>query len=88
MAPPTSLCIDPPTPIAASLRALLDSEGLKKVNTCDVIVVARAGSQMYNLALPISDTDYIIVYKEPTEVGGALESIIILLNFLSILFSL
>ena len=88
MAPPTALCIDPPMPIAASLRTLLDSEGLKKVNTCDVIVVARAGSQMYNLALPTSDTDYIIVYKEPTEVGGALESIIILLNFLSILFSL
>ena len=23
---------------------------------------------MYNLALPTSDTDYIIVYREPTEV--------------------
>lgn len=49
------------------LRALLDSEGLTSIHTRDIIVVARGGSQMYNLALPTSDTDYIIVYREPTE---------------------
>ena len=41
------------------------------VATRDVVLVARGGSQMYGLALPTSDTDYIIVYKEPTEVGVA-----------------
>ena len=34
----------------------------------DVLVVARAGSHMYGLATPTSDTDYIIVFREPTEV--------------------
>ena len=62
---------DPDTSISTSLRSLLDAEGLMGVATRDVVLVARGGSQMYGLALPTSDTDYIIVYKEPSEVGVA-----------------
>ena len=39
--------------------------------------MAEAGSHMYGLSTPTSDVDYIVVYKEPTEVwregGGAWE---------------
>lgn len=50
------------------LRELLSSQGLSSILPRDVLVVARAGSHMYNLATPTSDVDYIIVYREPTEV--------------------
>lgn len=34
----------------------------------NILVVAEAGSHMYGLATPTSDTDYIIVFRQPTEV--------------------
>ena len=43
--------------------------GITSVTPEDVLVVARAGSHMYGLATPTSDTDYIIVFREPTEVS-------------------
>ena len=56
------------------LRGFLDSQGLTTLHSRDVIVIAKGGSMMYNLALPTSDIDYIVVYREPTEVGVAWKS--------------
>lgn len=39
-----------------------------KMKPEQILLVARAGSFMYGLSTPESDADYIIVYKEPTEV--------------------
>uniref|UniRef100_A0A1X7SPV0 Uncharacterized protein n=1 Tax=Amphimedon queenslandica TaxID=400682 RepID=A0A1X7SPV0_AMPQE len=50
-------------------RDFLDSQSLTSVHSRDVIVIAKAGSQMYNLAMPTSDTDYIVVYRKPTHVS-------------------
>jgi len=48
------------------LKALL-AEISADVNPDDVIVLAEAGSKMYGLSTPTSDTDYIIVYRNPTQ---------------------
>ena len=48
------------------LRALL-KEISADINPDDVIVLAEAGSKMYSLSTPTSDTDYIIVYRNRTE---------------------
>ena len=32
-----------------------------------VLVVCEAGSKLYNLSLPTSDSDYIIIFQHPTE---------------------
>ena len=48
------------------LRALL-KEISADINPDDVIVLAEAGSKMYGLSTPSSDTDYIIVYRNRTE---------------------
>ena len=37
------------------------------INPDNVIVLAQAGSKMYGLSTPTSDTDYIIVYRNQTE---------------------
>ena len=34
----------------------------------NIVMVARAGSYIYNLSTPESDIDYIIIYKEATKV--------------------
>lgn len=39
-----------------------------KMKPEQILLVATAGSFMYGLSTPESDADYIIVYKEPTEV--------------------
>ena len=52
------------------LTGFLLSMGITSVNPEDVLVVAKSGSHMYGLATPTSDTDYIIVFREPTEVRG------------------
>ncbi|XP_019852083.1 PREDICTED: uncharacterized protein LOC109581992 isoform X1 [Amphimedon queenslandica] len=49
-------------------RDFLDSQSLTSVHSRDVIVIAKTGSHMYNLAMPTSDTDYIVVYRKPTHV--------------------
>ena len=66
--PPLSPPVPPPSD-QDRLRQLLASLGLLSLDPANLLVVAAAGSQMYNLATPTSDTDYIIVYREPTEVG-------------------
>jgi len=48
------------------LKALL-AEISADVNPDDIIVLAEAGSKMYGLSTPTSDTDYIIVYRNPTQ---------------------
>lgn len=48
------------------LNALL-KEISADINADDVIVLAEAGSKMYGLSTPTSDTDYIIVYHNRTE---------------------
>ncbi len=34
----------------------------------DVLAVCEAGSRLYNLAMPTSDTDYIVIYRHSTQV--------------------
>lgn len=48
------------------LKALL-KEISADINPDDVIVLAEAGSKMYGLSTPTSDTDYIIVFRNQTE---------------------
>ena len=43
--------------------------GVPSVIPDQVLVVAKGGSRMYNLATPTSDTDYLVVYLDSTEVG-------------------
>ena len=52
------------------LTRFLVSMGITSVTPEDVLAVAKSGSHMYGLATPTSDTDYIIVFREPTEVRG------------------
>lgn len=48
------------------LKALL-KEISADINPNDIIVLAEAGSKLYGLSTPTSDTDYIIVYRNQTE---------------------
>ena len=52
------------------LTAFLVSMGITSVTPENILVVAEAGSHMYGLATPTSDTDYIIVFRQPTEVSN------------------
>ena len=38
------------------------------MDPANVLVLAEAGSHMYGVSTPTSDTDYIIVYRQPTKV--------------------
>lgn len=49
------------------LANLMESIGVKGIDPAQVLVVAEAGSHLYNLSLPTSDTDYIVIYRHPTE---------------------
>ena len=48
------------------LVKLLDSIGIRGIEPTNILVAAEAGSHLYNLTLPTSDTDYIIIYRHPT----------------------
>lgn len=48
-------------------RNFLDSHNLSFLHSRDLVMVAKGGSHMYNLATPTSDIDYIVIYKQPTE---------------------
>ena len=48
------------------LRELLSSLGFPSIRPEDVLVVAESGSRLYDLALPSSDTDYLVVYRHST----------------------
>ena len=49
------------------LSRLMESIGVKGIEPTQILVVAEAGSHLYNLSLPTSDTDYIVIYRHPTE---------------------
>lgn len=49
------------------LARLMESIGVHGIDPAQVLAVAEAGSHLYNLTLPTSDTDYIIVYRHPTQ---------------------
>lgn len=45
---------------------LLCSLNMGKIAAIDVLMVCLAGSRLYNLSLPSSDKDYIVVFRRPT----------------------
>ena len=49
------------------LAHLMESIGVEGIDPTQILVVAEAGSHLYNLSLPTSDTDYIVIYRHPTE---------------------
>ncbi len=57
---------------ASSLKALLSKIGgvVAQMPAQNIVMVARAGSYIYNLATSESDVDYVVVYKEPIKVKG------------------
>merc|ERR1719239_1430310 len=64
--------ISPTTAVSDSqshLKILLEKIGgpVLTFNPSDVLLVAVAGSAMYNLNTPESDVDYLVVYRKPTE---------------------
>ena len=48
------------------LRELLKDLKLSGIHPEDVLVVCEVGSKLYNLALPTSDSDYIVIFRHPT----------------------
>ena len=58
------------------LAKLMESIGVGGIDPAHVLVAAKAGSHLYNLTLPTSDTDYIIVYRHPT--GELISSVTLL----------
>ena len=63
------VCPELPSATSAHVRDLLVAAGVPSLTPEQVLVVAKGGSRMYNLATPTSDTDYIVVYQDSTEVG-------------------
>lgn len=53
----------------SELLTLLESVGgpVAKLKPEQILMITRAGSYMYNLSTPSSDTDYVIIYAENTE---------------------
>jgi len=48
------------------LKELLHTLNLGGISPDNVLLVCLAGSRLYNLALPSSDNDYIVVFRQPT----------------------
>ena len=48
------------------LSELLCTLSMAAISPRDVLMVCLAGSRLYNLALPTSDKDYIVVFRQPT----------------------
>jgi hypothetical protein len=48
------------------LARLMESIGVEGIDPTQILVVAAAGSHLYNLSLPTSDTDYIVIYRHST----------------------
>ena len=57
----------PSTTDQERLAKLMESIGVGGIDPAHILVAAKAGSHLYNLTLPTSDTDYIIIYRHPTE---------------------
>ena len=54
----------------SQLKCLLAKIGgpVTSMSTNDIIMIAVAGSAMYNLNTPESDVDYLVIYRIPTQV--------------------
>jgi hypothetical protein len=48
------------------LSQLLTQLNLGGIDAQDVLVVCEVGSRLYNLSLPTSDSDYIVIFRHPT----------------------
>lgn len=48
------------------LSELLSQLKLAGIQPQDVLVVCEVGSKLYNLSLPTSDSDYIVIFRHPT----------------------
>lgn len=48
------------------LSELLSQLRLGGIHPQDVVVVCEVGSKLYNLSLPTSDSDYIVIFHHPT----------------------
>ena len=59
--------VDPTESDKQRLAVLLKDIGMASISPSDVLAVCEAGSRLYNLALPTSDTDYIVIYRHPTQ---------------------
>lgn len=59
---PPSLCRD-----KKHLFEVLTQLNLEGINPEDVVVVCEVGSKLYNLSLPTSDSDYIVIFRHPTD---------------------
>lgn len=59
--------VDPGESDKQRLTSLLKDIGMAGIPPCDVLAVCEAGSRLYNLALPTSDSDYIVIYRHPTQ---------------------
>lgn len=53
----------------SEMMSVLEEVGgpVAKLKPEQILLIARAGSYMYNLSTPTSDTDYVIIYAENTE---------------------
>lgn len=49
------------------LAQLIKSIGVGGIDPAQILIVAEAGSHLYNLSLPTSDTGYIVIYYHPTK---------------------
>lgn len=49
------------------LAKLMEAIGVPGIDPAHILVAAEAGSHLYNLTLPTSDTDYIIIYRHSTQ---------------------
>lgn len=62
--------LSPPSPLSDGDKQCLSEllKGLKVtgIEPEQILVVCEAGSKLYNLALPTSDSDYIIIFQHPT----------------------
>lgn len=59
--------VEPAESERKSLSVLLESIGMASIPPCDVLAVCEAGSRLYDLALPTSDRDFIVIYRHPTQ---------------------
>ncbi len=57
-----------------NLLGLLQNVGgvVSKMSPENIVMIARAGSYLYNLSTPQSDVDYLVIYAQPTQVSTIL----------------
>jgi len=61
--------LDLPDEHTSLLTLMVEIGGpVAKLSTEQILLISRAGSYMYNLSTPTSDVDYVIIYREKTQV--------------------